>query len=150
MNFNEITVLLEEGASDIATTFDVYKKGNSTMVKFNNKEMPLEDFGKEVKNKNPEALEILLKLKEHPKFKEAGNLYTFLTQYLKDDDHRLDLVIKKNLIQYDNDEIKRNSKDYKPKNYNSNTELRNKYVFKKPIVQVRANPGFTSKKVVHY
>jgi len=34
-----------------------------------------------------------------------------LTKYLKDNDGRLDLVLRKGLTQYDNDEISRNSKN---------------------------------------
>lgn len=95
----------------MATTFDVYRKGDKTLVRFNNKEMTLAEFVQKAANRDPEAIEVLTKLKQHPKFKQTGNLQTFLTQYLKDDDRRLDLVIKKKLTQYDNDEISRNSGD---------------------------------------
>lgn len=87
----------------MATTFDVYRKGDKTLVRFNNKEMTLAEFVQKAANRDPEAIEVLTKLKQHPKFKQTGNLQTFLTQYLKDDDRRLDLVIKKKLTQYDND-----------------------------------------------
>lgn len=112
MNFIDAFMLLEEEAKDMATTFDVYKGGVSdATVRFNNKEMSLRQFVELAKKNNPEAVEILAKLKSHPKFKEAGNLYEFLTKYLKDNDGRLDLVLRKGLTQYDNDEISRNSKN---------------------------------------
>lgn len=107
-------MLLEEGAEDVATTFDVYKDGNSITVRFNNREMSLADFVKKAKNGNPEAINILSKLKKHPKFSQAGDLFTFLTKYLKDDDGKLDLIIKKGLTQYDNAEIARNTMGYRP------------------------------------
>lgn len=97
----------------MATTFDVYKKGNKILVKFDNKEMTLADFVQKAANKDPEAIEVLSKLKQHPKFKQAGSLQTFLTQYLKDDDKRLDLIIKNKITQYDDEEIARNSGDNK-------------------------------------
>lgn len=108
MNFKDVKMLLEEGAESIATTFDTYEKNGKYFVRFNNKTMDLETFVKKAKKGDPEANDVLAKLKQHPDYSKAGNLYSFITKLLKDDDGRLDLVIKKGITQYDNNEIDKN------------------------------------------
>lgn len=37
----------------MATTFDVYRKGDKTLVRFNNKEMTLAEFVQKAANRDP-------------------------------------------------------------------------------------------------
>lgn len=157
MNFSEVMIILEEDAESMATTFDVYKdKTGVTFVRFNNKVMTLVDFVKKASGRDPEAVQVLSKLKQHPKFKQAGDLKKFLTEYLKDDDGKLDLYIGKSITRYDDNEIRKNAdgieaaKPNPPKYFNPRNvkPLPSRAATPSSRPSTQSSSGYTTKRIV--